>query len=71
MKSIPDILGCLMSTEFPWNYHEDFPIVINRNSLVSSSACLAGGFVMHLLPQAESQLQPLSLVVPCQARVAA
>lgn len=27
---------CLMSTAFPWNYHKDFPIVITRNSLVSS-----------------------------------
>ena len=71
LEFIPARFVCLMSTEFPWNYHEDFPIVINGNSLVSSSACLAGGFVMHLLPQAESQLQPLSLVVPCQARVAA
>jgi len=62
---------CLMSTEFPWNYHKDFPIVINRNSLVSSSTCMAGGLAKHLLPQAEGQLQPLSLVLPWQARVAA
>lgn len=62
---------CLMSTDFPWNYHQDFPLVINGNSLVSSSACMTGGLVMHLLPQAESQPQPLSLVLPCQARVAA
>ena len=60
-----------MSTEFPWEYHQDFPIVINRNSLVLSLACLAGGLARHLLPQAESQLQLLSLVLPCQARVAA
>jgi hypothetical protein len=68
-KPVFDI--CLMSTEFPWNYHKDFPIVINRNSLVSSSTCMAGGLAKHLLPQAEGQLQPLSLVLPWQARVAA
>jgi len=33
-----------MSIDFRWNYHKNFPIAINMNSLVSLLTCLSRYF---------------------------
>ncbi len=58
-----------MSTEFPQNYHKDFPIVITRNSLVSSSLYRFRVSVRHLLPWPGPRLRQSPLAWPLQDRL--